>query len=48
MAAVGLSTNLKDIRSMGFKPFIVGFVAMITVGFVSIIIMQSFTKLFLH
>ena len=47
MAAVGLSTNLKDIKSMGLKPFVVGFIAMITVGLVSIIMMQSFTKLFL-
>ena len=46
MAAVGLSTNLKDLKSMGYKPFIVGFIAMITVGLVSIIAMQSFTKLF--
>ena len=48
MAAVGLSTNLKDVRAMGFKPFIVGFIAMITVGLVSIVVMQSFTKLFLY
>ena len=47
MAAVGLSTNLKDLKTMGYKPFIVGFVAMITVGLVSIITMQSFAKLFL-
>ena len=47
MAAVGLSTNLKDIKSMGYKPFIVGFTAMITVGLVSIITMQSFASLFL-
>jgi len=47
MAAVGLSTNLKDLKSMGYKPFIVGFVAMVTVGLVSIIAMQTFTKLFL-
>jgi uncharacterized integral membrane protein (TIGR00698 family) len=46
MAAIGLSTNLKDIKLMGYKPFIVGFIAMITVGLVSIIAMQSFTKLF--
>ena len=45
MAAVGLSTNLKDIKSMGYKPFIVGFIAMITVGLVSIITIQSFIKL---
>ena len=47
MAAVGLSTNLKDLKSMGYKPFIVGFIAMVTVGIVSIVTMQSFTKLFL-
>ncbi|MDB2341608.1 putative sulfate exporter family transporter [Candidatus Pelagibacter bacterium] len=46
MAAIGLSTNLKDIRAMGYKPFIVGFIAMITVGLVSIITMQSFIKIF--
>ena len=47
MAAVGLSTNLKDLKSMGYKPFIVGFIAMVTVGLVSIVTMQSFAKLFL-
>ena len=46
MAAVGLSTNLKDLKSMGYKPFVVGFIAMVTVGLVSIITMQSFIKLF--
>ena len=47
MAAVGLSTNLKDIKSMGYKPFVVGFIAMMTVGLVSIIVMQSYIGLFL-
>ena len=47
MAAIGLSTNFKDLKSMGYKPFIVGFVAMITVGLVSIITMRIFTELFL-
>jgi len=46
MAAVGLSTNLKDLRSMGYKPFIVGFIAMITVGLVSIITMRLFINLY--
>ena len=46
MAAIGLSTNLKDIKAMGYKPFVVGFVSMITVGLVSIIAMQSFIKIF--
>ena len=47
MAAVGLSTNLKDLKSMGYKPFIVGFIAMVTVGLVSIVSMKIFTELFL-
>jgi len=47
MAAVGLSTNLKDLKSMGYKPFVVGFIAMITVGLVSIITMRIFIELFL-
>ena len=46
MAAVGLSTNLRDLRSMGYKPFAVGFIAMVTVGLVSIITIQSFSKFF--
>ena len=47
MAAIGLTTNLKDLKSMGLKPFVVGFVAMITVGLVSIIAMETFTQFFL-
>jgi len=47
MAAVGLSTNLKDLKSMGYKPFVVGFIAMVTVGLVSIITMKTFTELLL-
>ncbi len=47
MAAIGLSTNLKDIRNMGYKPFLVGFIAMLTVGFVSIITIESYLKLFI-
>jgi len=47
MAAVGLSTNLKDIKSMGYKPFIVGFIAMITVGLISVITMKLFDNYFL-
>ena len=48
MAAVGLSTNLKDLKSMGYKPFIVGFMAMVTVGLVSIITMKIFTEVFIN
>ena len=40
MAAVGISINLSELKSMGYKPFIVGFIAAITVGFVSILSMQ--------
>ena len=46
MAAIGLSTNLKDIRNMGYKPFIVGFLAMLTVGIVSILTIEIYLKLF--
>ena len=44
MAAIGLSTNLKDIQNMGYKPFIVGFIAMLTVGLVCIITIESYLK----
>ena len=36
MAAIGLSTNFKDLKTMGYKPFVVGFVSLLTVGFVSL------------
>ena len=42
MAAVGLSTNLKDLKSMGYKPFIVGFVSLLTVGIVSLTAIRIF------
>jgi uncharacterized integral membrane protein (TIGR00698 family) len=35
MAAIGLSTNLRDLKNMGYKPFVVGFIGMATVGIVS-------------
>ena len=47
MAAIGLSTNLKDIRNMGYKPFVVGFTAMLTVGVVSIITIETYIKFFI-
>ena len=47
MAAIGLSTNLKDVKNMGFKPFIVGFIAMFTVGIVCIITIESYLKFFI-
>ena len=47
MAAIGLSTNLKDIKSMGYKPFVVGFIAMLTVGIVCVITIESYLKFFI-
>ena len=47
MAAIGLSTNLKDIKNMGYKPFVVGFIAMLTVGIVSIFTIEIYLKLFI-
>jgi len=47
MAAIGLSTNLKDIRNMGYKPFLVGFIAMFTVGIVCILTIEVYLKLFI-
>ena len=44
MAAIGLSTNLKDIKEMGYRPFIVGFVSMLTVGIVCIITIESYLR----
>jgi len=48
MTVVGLSTNLKNLKSMGYKPFVVGFIAMITVGLVSIIKILLFDNYFHH
>ena len=47
MAAIGLSTNLKDIKNMGYKPFVVGFIAMLTVGIVCIITIESYLRFFI-
>jgi uncharacterized integral membrane protein (TIGR00698 family) len=47
MAAVGISINLSELKSMGYKPFVVGFIAAITVGLVSIICMETFFKYFI-
>ena len=47
MAAVGISINLSELKSMGYKPFVVGFIAAITVGIVSIISIETFLKYFI-
>jgi uncharacterized membrane protein YadS len=46
-AAIGLSTNLKDIKNMGYKPFVVGFIGMATVGLVCIFTIEIYTKFFI-
>ena len=43
MAAVGISINLSELRSMGYKPFIVGLIAAVTVGLVSILCIRLFS-----
>ena len=45
MAAVGISINLNELKSMGYKPFVVGLIAALTVGLVSIISIELFTYL---
>ena len=47
MAAVGISINLNELKSMGYKPFVVGFIAAVTVGIVSIVSLETFLKVFL-
>ncbi|MDC1098777.1 putative sulfate exporter family transporter [Candidatus Pelagibacter ubique] len=42
MSAIGLSTNLRDLKSMGYKPFLVGFIGMATVGLVSILSIEFY------
>ena len=45
MAAVGISTNLSELKEMGYKPFVVGLIAALTVGLVSIASIQTFEKI---
>ena len=47
MAAVGISINLNELKSMGYKPFVVGLIAALTVGVVSIVSLETFLKVFL-
>ena len=46
MAAIGLSTNLKEIKNMGYKPFVVGFISMATVGLVCITTIELYLNYF--
>ena len=47
MAAVGISINISELRSMGYKPFVVGLIAAVTVGIVSIISLETYLNIFL-
>jgi uncharacterized integral membrane protein (TIGR00698 family) len=47
MAAVGISINLNELKNMGYKPFVVGLIAAVTVGIVSIVSLETFLKVFL-
>jgi len=47
MAAVGISINLNELKSMGYKPFIVGLIAAVTVGVVSVVSIETFLKVLL-
>ena len=47
MAAVGISINLSELKSMGYKPFIVGFIAAITVGIISLIYIETISMFFI-
>jgi len=47
MSAVGISINLSELKSMGYKPFVVGLIAAVTVGIVSIISLETFLKIYL-
>ena len=41
MAAVGISININELKSMGYKPFIVGLIAASTVGIISLIYIET-------
>ena len=47
LITVGISINLNELKSMGYKPFVVGFIAAVTVGIVSIVSLETFLKVFL-
>ena len=47
MASVGISINLNELKAMGYKPFVVGLIAAVTVGIVSIVSLETFLKVFI-
>ena len=46
MAAVGISINLGELKSMGYKPFVVGLIAAVTVGIISLIYIETLKNFF--
>ena len=46
MAAVGISINLNELKSMGYKPFVVGLIAAVTVGIISLIYIEFLENFF--
>ncbi len=44
MAAVGISINLVELKMMGLKPFIVGLIAAVVVGIISLIYIETLLK----
>ena len=46
MAAVGISINLNELKSMGYKPFVVGLIAAVTVGIISLIYIEILKNFF--
>jgi uncharacterized membrane protein YadS len=46
MAAVGISINLSELKSMGYKPFVVGLIAAVTVGIISLIYIEFLENFF--
>lgn len=44
IACVGLSTNLKKLTKLGYKPFICGLIASLSVGLVSFLLVTIFSS----
>ena len=42
MVSLGLQTNIKELTQLGYKPLIIGFVASISIGIISIIFLKYF------
>ncbi len=47
MAAVGISINLSELKSMGYKPFVVGLIAAVTVGLISLLYIETVSIFFI-